>query len=366
MEERAIATQNINTSAPAPISMFDFGCNLDKAYRFADTLSKSKIVPEAFKENAAACLIALDMANRMRRNPLEVMQAMYIVHGKPSFSSSFLISLINSSGFYEPLRFRFSGEGETRSCTAWTLDKRTGEEVEGPEISIKMARAEGWYGKNGSKWQTMPEVMLRYRAASFFQRLYCPDVTGGFHTVEEAQDTETLFVATTSTKSVEEQLLGGTLTQPQLPEPNNGKRRKAIWDGFLTLCGDSDRARAAISAITDGRGSKDWTVEDMNELERQLTMNLTPLEALSVGEEFIDEIGAVTNAKNQTPKTVTELEKLRQQLTEGLSLNQDPEAAETWVMEHFKKTFRALTKDDLKAAIAKLNTEMDAREGVGG
>ena len=182
MEERAIAT------AKASTSLFDFGGDLDRAYRFASTLAQSQIIPDTFQKNPASVLIALDMANRMRRNPLEVMQAMYIVHGKPSFSSSFLISLINSSGFFEPLRFRFQGEDDNRGCMAWTVDKRTGEKVEGPEITIAMAKAEGWYSKSGSKWRTMPDVMLRYRAASFFSRAYCPDLTGGFHSTDEMQD----------------------------------------------------------------------------------------------------------------------------------------------------------------------------------
>lgn len=183
-EERAV----VSSTGTAMSSMFEFGGNIERAWKFADVLSRSKIIPDTFQGNPASVLIALDMSNRMRRNPLEVMQAMYIVHGKPSFSSSFLISLINSCGYYEPLRFRFSGEGESRSCVAWTVDKRTGEKVEGPEVSIGMAKSEGWYDKNGSKWKTMPEVMLRYRAASFFSRTYCPDLTGGFHSQEEAMD----------------------------------------------------------------------------------------------------------------------------------------------------------------------------------
>ena len=118
-EERAVVS---STGAAMP-SMFEFGGNIERAWKFADVLSRSKIIPDTFQGNPASVLIALDMANRMRRNPLEVMQAMYIVHGKPSFSSSFLISLINSCGYYEPLRFQFTGEGERRSCVAWTVDK---------------------------------------------------------------------------------------------------------------------------------------------------------------------------------------------------------------------------------------------------
>ena len=214
-EERAV----VSTTGTAMPSMFEFGGNIERAWKFADVLSRSKIIPDTFQGNPASVLIALDMANRMRRNPLEVMQAMYIVHGKPSFSSSFLISLINSCGFYEPLRFRLSGEGANRSCVAWTIDKRTGEKMEGPEVSIAMAKTEGWYDKNGSKWKTMPEVMLRYRAASFFSRAYCPDLTGGFHSQEEALDSMESAnhdVGALSSQDLQAQIVG---TVPSQKEP---------------------------------------------------------------------------------------------------------------------------------------------------
>jgi len=54
---------------------------------------------------------------------------------------------------------------------------------------MDMAVAEGWFGKAGSKWQTMPEVMLRYRAASFFGKLYAPELLMGIQTAEEIHDT---------------------------------------------------------------------------------------------------------------------------------------------------------------------------------
>jgi len=71
---------------------------------------------------------------------------------------------------------------------AYCKSTDTGEPIEGPEISIGMANAEGWLSKNGSKWQTMPELMLRYRAAAFFARLYAPDITLGMQTSEELHD----------------------------------------------------------------------------------------------------------------------------------------------------------------------------------
>lgn len=192
-------------------SMFEFGGNIERAWKFAEVLSRSKIIPDTFQGNPASVLIALDMSNRMRRNPLEVMQAMHVIHGKPSFASNFLISLINSCGYYEPLRFRLTGDGDSRACVAWTVDKRTGEKMEGPAISIHMAKSEGWYDRNGSKWKTMPEVMLCYRAASFFSRIYCPDLTGGFHSQEEAMDiaeTERPNTGVLSGKDLQAQIVG--------------------------------------------------------------------------------------------------------------------------------------------------------------
>lgn len=220
-EERAV----VSTTGTAMSSMFEFGGNIERAWKFADVLSRSKIIPDTFQGNPASVLIALDMSNRMRRNPLEVMQAMHVIHGKPSFASNFLISLINSCGYYEPLRFRLTGDGDSRACVAWTVDKRTGEKMEGPAISIHMAKSEGWYDRNGSKWKTMPEVMLCYRAASFFSRIYCPDLTGGFHSQEEAMDiveSERPNTGVLSGKDLQAQIVGEIepAMEAPVPQPN--------------------------------------------------------------------------------------------------------------------------------------------------
>jgi hypothetical protein len=127
------------------------------------------------------------MAQRIKASPLAVMQNLYIVHGKPAWSSQFLIACVNASGKFSPIRYAMSGEGETRSCTAWAVDV-TGEKLESPAVTIAMAKAEGWYSKSGSKWQTMPELMLRYRSATLFARLYCPELTMGIQTDDEVVD----------------------------------------------------------------------------------------------------------------------------------------------------------------------------------
>lgn len=130
------------------------------------------------------------MAARMNADPLMVMQNLYIVHGKPGWSSQFLISTFNTSGKFSALRYEWVGEEgkDSWGCRAWAIEKATGQKLVGATVTIGLAKKEGWYNKNGSKWQTMPEQMLMYRAASWFIRAYAPELAMGMHTVEELGD----------------------------------------------------------------------------------------------------------------------------------------------------------------------------------
>lgn len=154
--------------------------------RQAKVLAASDLVPKEFKGNIPNCIIGLEIANRIGASPLAVLQNLYIVHGKPGWSSQFIIAAINSTGKFSPLRFEISAEGDT--CVAWATDLATGDRLQSPMVSITMAKAEGWFDKAGSKWKTMPQLMLRYRAATFFGRLYAPEILMGMQTVEEVVD----------------------------------------------------------------------------------------------------------------------------------------------------------------------------------
>lgn len=169
--------------------------------RQAKMLSNSTLIPKEYQASnpngLSNCYIALDMAQRMNANPLIVMQNLYIVHGKPAWSSQWIIASINNCGKFSPLRFEITELGEinagtskikNKQCIARAYEKATGERLESAPVTIQMAIDEGWYGKNGSKWKTMPDVMLRYRAASFFGKFYCPELLMGIQSLEETQD----------------------------------------------------------------------------------------------------------------------------------------------------------------------------------
>lgn len=158
------------------------------AFQMAKGLSQSTLVPQQFQNNPANCLIALEQSNRLNISPMAVMQNLYIVQNKPSFSSSFIIGLINASGKYD-MELQFDEEekdGKPYACTCWT--EKDGRKVTGIKITMDMAEKEGWSKKNGSKWVTIPQVMLRYRAASFFARMNCPELSIGLYSKEELDD----------------------------------------------------------------------------------------------------------------------------------------------------------------------------------
>lgn len=175
---------------PLPLtSLTDSKCA--KALDFhARKYANSRIVPEAYRGNPDDCFVACSMANRMNIDPLIVMQQLYIVKGKPGWSGQACISLVNNCGKFTPLEFTYVGTPGAKSygCFAWANRKSTGAPVKGSTVTMELVEKEGWLDKPGSKWKTMPEQMLAYRAAAFFARLYTPEALMGFQTVEEIND----------------------------------------------------------------------------------------------------------------------------------------------------------------------------------
>ncbi len=160
------------------------------AQRKAQIYAKSSLVPKEYQNNIGNVLIAENMAKRMNADTLMVMQNLYVVHGKPGWSATFLIACFNSCGRFSAIKYSFSGEAGTDSwgCTAYATELATGEKICGTTITIAMAKKEGWVSKSGSKWQSMPEQMMRYRAATFLIRATAPEIGMGLMTKDEIED----------------------------------------------------------------------------------------------------------------------------------------------------------------------------------
>lgn len=164
---------------------------LNNIYKMANVYSKSSMVPANYQNKPENCFVAIELSGRMGVSPTLVMQNLIIVQGKPSWAGQACIALINGCGkFSHELDFVEVGEREkdTWGCYCVTHRKADSRELRGETITIQMVKDEGWLNKNGSKWKTMPGQMLKYRAASFFARTYCPEVLMGFSTADEVED----------------------------------------------------------------------------------------------------------------------------------------------------------------------------------
>lgn len=159
--------------------------------RKANVLSSSGIVPQIYQGNLANCMIAMEMAERLNTGVMEIMQNLYVVHGNPAFSSKYLIAMINMSNILTGrLRFNFVGQDDSDDygCFAVGTEAETGKDLVGTTVTVAMAKKQGWYSKAGSKWPSMTDQMLQYRAAAFWSRINAPEATMGMTTVEEQQD----------------------------------------------------------------------------------------------------------------------------------------------------------------------------------
>lgn len=210
-----VTTQDTENTGMAVFSNSE---SFEHGQRVAKMLSSSSLIPKEYQNNIQNTMIALEMANRIGANPLMVMQNLYIVHGKPSWSSTFIIASINACGKFSPLRYEMSGEGDKYGCIAWAYDKETKERLEGPKVTWEMANAEGWVNKSGSKWKTMPELMFRYRAAAFFGRLYAPELLMGISTADESEDISHTVISSRLSNKIELQQIEDEVFQEMLKE----------------------------------------------------------------------------------------------------------------------------------------------------
>ena len=195
-EEKTLAVVE-QTTELAPVTVWTDKKQFDQLLRAANMLSQTSIIPATYQGKPQDCFVALEMATRMGVSPLVVMQNMYVVKGKPAWAGQACTMFINSCGKFTQVKHVYTGEKGTdsRGCYVTATRISDGVQVNGVEVTIAMAKAEGWTvdprPSIPSKWKTMPELMLAYRASAFFARVHCPEALMGVQLADEIYDTET-------------------------------------------------------------------------------------------------------------------------------------------------------------------------------
>lgn len=193
MQLEQVDRQEVQVDFSPPSDVLLDAKRMNALFKMAKFYSSSMIVPAAYQGSPENCFVACSIAARMGLEPVYVMQNLYVVQGKPSWSGQACMALIQGCGLFADVDFVSTGAApgtDEYGCYVKAIRKRDGKAVKGTTITIGMAKAEGWYDKNGSKWKTMPEQMLKYRAAAFFARTECPNVLMGFRVEGEIEDAQ--------------------------------------------------------------------------------------------------------------------------------------------------------------------------------
>lgn len=160
-------------------------------WNMAVQLAKSDIIPDNYKNKPQNVVIAIGIANQMQLDPFTVMQNMAFIKGKTAWSGSFCRTLIERTGKFKDLELNYIGERgkDTYGCYLSATRVSDGKKIDGPQVTIAMAKAEGW--TSNKKWTTLPDLMLAYRCQSYFCRIHCPEAMTGIYTTEEIEDINT-------------------------------------------------------------------------------------------------------------------------------------------------------------------------------
>ena len=116
------------------------------------------------------------------------MQNLAIIRGKTAWSGSFCKTLIERTGKFKDLELNYIGEKgkDSYGCYLSAIRLSDNKIIKGPEVTMKMAKDEGW--TSNKKWLTLTDLMLAYRCQSFFCRIYCPEAMNGIYTDSEVEE----------------------------------------------------------------------------------------------------------------------------------------------------------------------------------
>lgn len=158
--------------------------NLNEAMKVAEMLARSQMVPKNYQGKPEDTLVSMMMGSELGLNPIQSLQNIAVINGKPSIYGDALLALVQNHPKFGGHEETFDDQTMTATCTVW----RKGDKHK-HTVTFSRADAEkaGLWGKQGP-WQTYPKRMLMWRARGYALRDKFADALGGLITVEEARD----------------------------------------------------------------------------------------------------------------------------------------------------------------------------------
>lgn len=316
-------TNDLQIKTPAPIMAQPaprYVSPLDKIATYAELceagemFARSQLVPDTFRGKPGDCAIALDLALRLNLNPLSLFPQLFVIHGRPSLSAQYMIALVNRSGRFSCIRWQegidgdveFTSYGKTRRlpnyyAIAEFTEKSTGETLKSTRVDMRVAAANGWLTKDGSKWQTMPAQMCRYRSASWLIKAYAPELAMGLSFVDEVEDFDAGETYPAATVAEVEATQLNTAT-----DDYNGPRFGDLKNDLI-VAADLDALKTAADAVSKAQGLTTTELDDLRRLYAARKKELTETPAPVVEEPApVEELTQPAPAQEETPAPVVE------------------------------------------------------------
>lgn len=156
--------------------------NFDEAWRLAEILADSELVPKDFRGKPGNCLVGMQWGHELGLKALQSLQGIAVINGRPSIWGDTMLAIVRASPLCE-----YVVEGQDADGTAWCKVKRRGEPEQVRTFSDADAKLAGLQGKQGP-WVTAPKRMKQMRARAFALRDVFTDILRGMHMAEESAD----------------------------------------------------------------------------------------------------------------------------------------------------------------------------------
>lgn len=230
---------------------------LEEAMKFAEIIAKSDLVPKDYKGNPGNVLIAIQWGQEVGLKPLQALQNIAVVNGRPSLYGDAPLALVKNSGLLEDFREDFNDQLMIAVCTA----KRKGQPTPISKAFGKSdAEKAGLWGKLGS-WTQYPKRMLQMRARGFVLRDGFPDVLKGIAIGEEQEDIiETQAEPLPAPPAPPKRLSQANAAPGDEPNPIHD------WQQMLANCADLDSLKASWDRLTVKGGLYETLTKDEQNL----------------------------------------------------------------------------------------------------
>lgn len=183
-----------------PVRMGVAPTSIEEAWRLAGFFAQSEMVPKQYRGKQADVLVAIQYGMELGFAPMQALQSIAVINGRPGVFGDGFIALIVSSPLCREHDEYYQVGGERRDgltlddlkkddtaavCTFWRHGRS---QPITRRFSIGQAKKASLLGKEGP-WSNYPDRMLMMRARGFAGRDAFPDLLRGIKTAEELHDT---------------------------------------------------------------------------------------------------------------------------------------------------------------------------------